>query len=66
MSMARHFLKVREVALINLNDQSVEGLRHANLPIISVQFHPEASPGPWDSGNLFDNFLEMVRARKAA
>lgn len=55
-----------EVALINLNDQSVEGLRHANLPIISVQFHPEASPGPWDSGNLFDNFLEMVRARKAA
>lgn len=55
-----------EVALVNLNDRSVEGLRHASLPIISVQFHPEASPGPWDSGNLFDDFLDMVRARKAA
>jgi len=55
-----------EVALVNLNDRSVEGLRHASLPIISVQFHPEASPGPWDSGNLFDDFLEMVRTRKAA
>jgi carbamoyl-phosphate synthase small subunit len=55
-----------EVAIVNLNDQSVEGLRHATLPIMSVQFHPEASPGPWDSGNLFDQFLEMIRARKAA
>jgi carbamoyl-phosphate synthase small subunit len=55
-----------EVALVNLNDRSVEGLRHASLPIISVQFHPEASPGPWDSGSLFDDFLDMVRARKAA
>ena len=55
-----------EVALVNLNDQSVEGLRHARLPIISVQFHPEASPGPWDSGSLFDDFLDMVRTRKAA
>jgi len=55
-----------EVAVVNLNDRSVEGLRHASLPIISVQFHPEASPGPWDSGNLFDEFLNMVRARKAA
>jgi carbamoyl-phosphate synthase small subunit len=54
------------VALVNLNDRSVEGLRHASLPIISVQFHPEASPGPWDSGNLFDDFLDMIRARKAA
>lgn len=55
-----------EVALVNLNDRSVEGLRHASLPIISVQFHPEASPGPWDSGNLFDEFLDMVRTGKAA
>jgi carbamoyl-phosphate synthase small subunit len=55
-----------KVALVNLNDRSVEGLRHASLPIISVQFHPEASPGPWDSSNLFDNFLTMVRTRKAA
>lgn len=55
-----------EVALINLNDRSVEGLRHAKLPVMTVQFHPEASPGPWDSGSLFDEFLDMVRARKAA
>ncbi len=55
-----------EVAIVNLNDRSVEGLRHASLPIISVQFHPEASPGPWDSSNLFDDFLTMVRTRKAA
>ena len=55
-----------EVALVNLNDRSVEGLRHATLPIISVQFHPEASPGPWDSAGLFDDFLDMVRARKPA
>lgn len=55
-----------EVSLVNLNDRSVEGLRHSTLPIISVQFHPEASPGPWDSNSLFDDFLEMVRTRKAA
>ncbi len=55
-----------EVALVNLNDRSVEGLRHTQLPVMTVQFHPEASPGPWDTGNLFDEFLDMVRARKAA
>ena len=55
-----------EVAIVNLNDQSVEGLRHTTLPVMTVQFHPEASPGPWDSGHLFDEFLAMVRARKVA
>jgi carbamoyl-phosphate synthase small subunit len=52
-----------EVALINLNDGSVEGLRHRTRPILSVQFHPEASPGPWDNSDLFDQFLEMIAQR---
>lgn len=49
------------VGLVNLNDGSVEGLRHDDLPVLSVQFHPEASPGPQDNGYLFDEFLEMIR-----
>jgi carbamoyl-phosphate synthase small subunit len=52
-----------EVALTNLNDGSVEGLASTTLPVISVQFHPEASPGPWDNGYLFDRFLNLVRNR---
>ncbi len=51
------------VALRNLNDNSVEGIRHKELPVLSVQFHPEASPGPEDNGYLFDRFLEMVERR---
>ena len=49
------------VGLVNLNDGSVEGLRHDDLPVLSVQFHPEASPGPQDNGYLFDEFLDMIR-----
>lgn len=49
-----------EVAHINLNDGTVEGLRHRELPIFSIQYHPEASPGPMDSGSLFGRFLEMI------
>lgn len=49
-----------EIALVNLNDGSVEGLRHRELPVMTAQFHPEASPGPWDNDGLFDRFLEMV------
>jgi len=50
-----------EVSQINLNDQTVEGLRHRELPIFSIQYHSEASPGPRDNVYLFQQFLEMVR-----
>ncbi len=53
-----------EVTHINLNDGTVEGLRHKELPIFSIQYHSEASPGPWDSTYLFKEFLEMVRGEK--
>lgn len=49
-----------EVSHINLNDRSVEGLRHRDLPIISVQYHPEASPGPQDNQYIFEEFIEMM------
>jgi carbamoyl-phosphate synthase small subunit len=54
------------VALVNLNDGSVEGLAHRTLPAMSVQFHPESSPGPLDNDGLFDRFLAMIDERKAA
>ncbi|MCK4354024.1 MAG: glutamine-hydrolyzing carbamoyl-phosphate synthase small subunit [Dehalococcoidia bacterium] len=49
-----------EVSHINLNDGTVEGLRHRDLPILSIQYHPEASPGPQDNVYLFERFLDMV------
>ena len=50
-----------EVSHVNLNDGTVEGLRHKSLPIMSVQYHSEASPGPWDNEYLFDRFLDMIK-----
>lgn len=49
-----------EVSRINLNDGSVEGLRHRELPVFSVQYHPEGCPGPQDSQSLFDEFLKLA------
>ena len=49
-----------EITHINLNDKSVEGLRCLDVPVLAVQFHPEASCGPHDSGYLFDSFIKMM------
>jgi carbamoyl-phosphate synthase small subunit len=49
-----------EVTHINLNDKCVEGMRHRTLPIISVQYHPEAAPGPHDAAHHFQRFIELM------
>ena len=49
---------------INLNDQTMEGLEHRELPVFSVQYHPEAAPGPHDSLYLFDRFVSLMKAKK--
>jgi carbamoyl-phosphate synthase small subunit len=48
----------------NLNDGTVEGMRHRELPVFSVQYHPEGSPGPNDSDYLFDRFIELMNTGK--
>lgn len=51
------------VTHVNLNDQTIEGLEHRELPVFSVQYHPEAAPGPHDASYLFDRFVEMIDSR---
>ena len=53
-----------EVTHVNLNDNTVEGMRHKKLPIFSIQYHPEASPGPHDAVYLFDRFIEAMEERR--
>ncbi|SFQ24075.1 glutamine-hydrolyzing carbamoyl-phosphate synthase small subunit [Parafilimonas terrae] len=50
-----------EITHVNLNDESIEGIRMKNKPAFSVQYHPESTPGPHDSRYLFDEFIEMMR-----
>ena len=55
-----------EITHINLNDQCVEGMRHRSLPVISVQYHPEAAPGPHDAEHHFHRFVELMKTRRTA
>jgi carbamoyl-phosphate synthase small subunit len=53
-----------ELTHVNLNDQTLEGLRHRRLPAFSVQYHPEAAPGPHDSHYLFDDFIRLMEENR--
>ncbi len=53
-----------EVTHLNLNDDTVEGMRHKKLPVFSIQYHPEASPGPHDATHLFDRFIQAMEQRR--
>ena len=54
-----------EVSHINLNDNTVEGMRHQELPIFSVQYHPEAAPGPHDASYFFSQFADLIESKKS-
>jgi len=54
-----------ELTHINLNDNTVEGFRHRNLPLFSVQYHPEAGPGPHDAAYLFERFIKMMEESRS-
>ena len=49
-----------EITQINLNDGTIEGIKHKELPMLSVQYHPEAGPGPYDTRWLFDKFIKIM------
>jgi carbamoyl-phosphate synthase small subunit len=49
-----------EITHINLNDNTLEGFRHKQIPLLAIQYHPEAAPGPHDARYLFDAFARMM------
>jgi carbamoyl-phosphate synthase small subunit len=53
-----------QITHINLNDQSIEGIRLTDVPAFSVQYHPESTPGPFDSRYLFDDFIQLMKESK--
>lgn len=53
-----------EITHLNLNDNTLEGFRHRQYPLFTVQYHPEAAPGPHDAGHLFDQFAEMMKEHR--
>lgn len=50
-----------QASFININDKTVEGIKHKNKPFLGIQWHPESSPGPYDTGFLFDRFLDVAK-----
>jgi len=59
-----NFPKCLEITHVSLFDDSIEGFKHKHLPIFSVQYHPEASPGPTESSYLFNDFLNLIIVSK--
>ena len=55
-----------EACFVNANDRTVEGIYHPEKEVFAVQWHPEASPGPYDTEFLFDKFIEAVRGYRSA
>ena len=53
-----------EITHVNLNDQTLEGIRHTEHPVFAVQYHPEASPGPHDASYLFKQFTDLMKQKE--
>ena len=60
-ALEKDFSQDIEITHVNVNDKTVEGFRHKTMPVLSVQYHPEAAPGPQDSAYIFDDFIKMMK-----
>lgn len=60
-ALDKEFCPDADITHMNVNDNTVEGFRHKTLPILSIQYHPEAAPGPEDSAYIFDEFITMLK-----